>query len=29
MGHKVATNYRNEEKAQAWQQQMRPNRDTT
>ena len=23
MGHKVATNYRNEEKAQAWQQQMR------
>jgi acetoacetyl-CoA reductase len=23
MGHKVATNYRNEEKTQAWQQQMR------
>ena len=23
MGHKVATNYRNEEKAKAWQQQMR------
>src|SRR5688572_28045118 len=23
MGHKVATNYRNEEKAKAWQEQMR------